>query len=44
VGKKEAQMSLFEDPGKTDKNRKVEEAMDEIRGKFGGKVIERGKE
>jgi len=44
VGKEEAQMSLFEDPGKTDKNRKVEEAMDEIRGKFGGKVIERGKE
>ena len=44
VGKKQFQMSLFEDPGKTDKNRKVEEAMDEIRGKFGGKVIERGKE
>lgn len=44
ASKEEAQMSLFEDPGKTDKNRKVEEAMDEIRGKFGGKVIERGKE
>jgi DNA polymerase-4 len=37
------QMSLFEDPGKTDKNKKVDEAMDVIRSKFGGKVIKKGK-
>lgn len=44
VGGEEAQMSLFEDPGKTDKNQKVDEAMDAIRSKFGGKVIRKGKD
>jgi len=43
VGKDEPQMSLFVNAGKTDKNRKVDEAMDEIRSKFGGKVIRKGK-
>jgi hypothetical protein len=38
------QMSLFEDPGKTDKNKKVDEAMDVIRSKFGGKMIRKGNE
>jgi DNA polymerase-4 len=44
VSEKESQMSLFMKGGKTDKNRKVDEAMDAIRSKFGGKVIERGKD
>ena len=44
VSKEEAQSSLFISGGKIDKDRKVDEAMDEIRSKFGGKVIERGKE
>ena len=43
VGKEESQMSLFEDRGKTDKNQKVDEAIDAIRSKFGGKVIKKGK-
>jgi len=43
VGKEESQMSLFMKGGKTDKNRKVDEAMDAIRSKFGGKVINKGK-
>ena len=43
VGKKGSQMSLFEDPTKTDKNQKVDEAMDAIRSKFGGEVIRKGK-
>jgi DNA polymerase-4 len=44
VGVEVAQMSLFEEPGKTDKNQKVDEAMDSIRSKFGGKMIRKGKE
>ena len=44
VGVKGAQMSLFEDPNKTEKNQKVDEAMDAIRSKFGGKIIRKGKE
>jgi len=44
VGKEESQMSLFEDPTETDKNQKVDEAMDAIRSKFGGKMIRKGKE
>jgi len=43
VGKEESQMSLFMKGDKTDKNRKVDEAMDAIRTKFGGKVIRKGK-
>jgi DNA polymerase-4 len=43
VGKEASQMSLFVNAGKTDKNRKVDEAMDAIRTKFGGKVIRKGK-
>jgi len=44
VGKEESQMSLFVNAGKTDKNQKVDEAMDAIRSKFGGKVIQKGKQ
>ena len=44
TGKEGSQMSLFADHGKTDKDRKVDEAMDEIRSKFGGKLISRGNE
>jgi DNA polymerase-4 len=44
VSSEESQFSLFVNADKTDKNRKVDEAMDAIRSKFGGKVIERGKE
>jgi len=44
VGKEESQMTLFVNAGKTDKNRKVDEAMDAIRSKFGGKVIRKGKQ
>jgi len=43
VSKEESQMSLFVNAGKTDKNQKVDEAMDAIRRKFGGKVIQKGK-
>ena len=39
-----AQMSLFEDTVKTYKNQKVDEAMDAIRSKFGGRIIRKGKE
>ena len=42
--KEESQMSLFMKGGKTDKNQKVDEAMDAIRSKFGGKIIRKGKE
>jgi DNA polymerase-4 len=42
-GKEEFQMSLFADQVKTDKNQKVDEAMDAIRSKFGGKIIKKGK-
>lgn len=44
VSKEESQMSLFMKEGKTDKNQKVDEAMDAIRSKFGGKMIRKGKE
>ena len=44
VGKEESQMPLFANAGNTDKNQKVDEAMDEIRGKFGGKLIRKGKD
>jgi DNA polymerase-4 len=44
VGKEESQMTLFVNAGKTYKNRKVDEAMDAIRSKFGGKVIRKGKQ
>jgi len=44
VGKEESQMSLFSKRDKSDKNRKVDEAMDNIRSKFGGKVIRKGKQ
>jgi len=44
VSKEESQSSLFTSGVKIDKDRKADEAMDEIRRKFGGKVIERGKE
>ena len=44
VGEEETQMSLFEDQGKTDKNQKVDEAMDVIRSKFGSKMIRKGTE
>jgi DNA polymerase-4 len=44
VGKEESQFSLFVNGGNTGKDRKVDEAMDAIRSKFGGKVIKRGKE
>jgi len=44
VSKEESQISLFTKGGKTDKNRKVDEAMDAIRSKFGGKVIRKGKD
>jgi len=43
MSKEEPQMSLFVNAGRTDKNRKVDEAMDAIRSKFGGKVIRKGK-
>jgi DNA polymerase IV len=42
VGNQELQMSLFVNGDKTGKERKVDEAMDEIQGKFGGKIIKRG--
>ncbi|MFO8166063.1 MAG: DNA polymerase IV [Desulfatiglandales bacterium] len=42
VGNQDLQMSLFENGDKTGKERKVDEAMDEIQGKFGGKIIKRG--
>jgi len=44
VSKEESQMSLFIKGGKTDKNQKVDEAMDAIRSKFGGKMLRKGKE
>jgi len=44
VSIEESQFSLFVNGDKTDKNRKVDEAMDEIRGKFGGKLIRKGKD
>jgi len=37
-------MSLFMKGDKTNKNQKVDEAMDTIRSKFGGKMIRKGKE
>jgi DNA polymerase-4 len=43
VSKEESQISLFTEGDKTDKNRKVDKAMDAIRSKFGGKGIKRGK-
>ena len=43
VGVEGRQMSLFEDLDKADKNRKVDEAMDTIRSKFGEKIIKKGK-
>ena len=43
VSKEEAQSSLFTSGVKTDKDRKVDEAMDKIRNRFGGKVIKKGK-
>jgi len=43
VSSEESQISLFMNGGKPEKDRKVDKAMDEIRGKFGGKVIKRGK-
>jgi len=42
LGNQELQMSLFVNGDKTGKERKVDEAMDEIQGKFGGKIIKRG--
>ncbi len=42
VSKEESQISLFMVQGKKDKERKVDKAMDEIRKKFGGKVIKKG--
>ena len=44
VSKEESQISLFTEGDKTDKNRKVDKAMDAIRSKFGGKVIRKGKD
>jgi len=44
ASKEESQTSLFMVGGEIDKERKADKAMDEIRRKFGGKVIERGKE
>jgi len=44
VSKEESQISLFVNADKPDKNQKVDEAMDTIRSKFGGKVIRKGKE
>jgi len=43
VSSEESQISLFVNGDKTDKDRKVDKAIDEIRGKFGGKGIKRGK-
>ena len=44
VSKEESQMSLFIKGGKTNKNQKLDKAMDAIRSKFGGKMIRKGKE
>ncbi len=43
VTKEEVQSSLFTLRGKEDKERKTDEAMDEIRRRFGGKLIRRGR-
>ena len=43
VSKEEPQASLFVGGGKKEKEQKTDKAMDEIRRKFGGKVIRRGK-
>lgn len=42
-GKEWSQISLFMAGGKEEKERKTDEAMDEIRERFGGKVIKRGR-
>jgi DNA polymerase-4 len=42
-GKEWSQTSLFMAGGKEEKERKTDEAMDEIRERFGGKVIKRGR-
>ena len=42
-GKEWSQISLFMEGGKEEKERKTDEAMDEIRERFGGKVIKRGR-
>jgi len=42
-GKEGSQISLFMEGGKEEKERKTDEAMDEIRERFGGKVIKRGR-
>ena len=44
VSKEESQMSLFMKGDKTNKNQKVDAAMDAIRSKFGGKMIRKGEE
>jgi DNA polymerase-4 len=44
VSKEDSQIPLFMLEGKEDKERKVDKAMDEIRKKFGGKVIKKGKD
>jgi DNA polymerase-4 len=43
-GKEWSQISFFMEGGKEEKERKTDEAMDEIRKRFGGKVIKRGRE
>ena len=44
VSKKDAQMYLFEKEPDSKRERKVDEAMDEIRNKFGGEIIKKGNE